>query len=463
MSRMPLIEKLKDNQGVVLVWALILSVMMIALGTAYLKFFNDFSNTVDLDIMRVQAVYAAQLALVDAFIYSNTNRPGTEYGQHGIGFYGNNSYGYTIYPSGGNEGIFSWENYKIVANGYSKDVSTGFVWEEEINYSYRYETMADYLWLTHREVDRVYFDSIYFWSPDTLDGKTHSNGTIFIHPTRNMPVFYKPVSTCMRDTYPPRNSTNARFYGGFRPNAAPIRFPDQADSVRNAARNSPYFIGDSNPDSMYYIRLYSDSLMWKGKPRSDAPFDTLWNQSHVRRLKLPLNGAVFVNGKLYIDAPRRTGDASYRGVKGRVTVGCSDTLVVFHDIYLACADTFGRVPLNCQYAVGLISEKWVMFSKYSGYPVYPNPRQFRVNAGIAALRGSMSVQGIYNFSVPEYTSLFIHGCINQQYRGIIHRGSEGYGYGFVQKDYMYDQRFSVAPPPHWIPSGNITMIYEESE
>ncbi len=80
---------------------------------------------------------------------------------------------------------------------------------------------------------------------------------------------------------------------------------------------------------------------------------------------------------------------------------------------------------------------------------------------MAALRGSFSVDNIYNYNAQEHQSLFVYGSISQYHRGIVHRGSCGWGVGYCQKDYKYDDRFRKNPPPHFISINNRRPIYRE--
>jgi hypothetical protein len=117
------------------------------------------------------------------------------------------------------------------------------------------------------------------------------------------------------------------------------------------------------------------------------------------------------------------------------------------------------VPLSCKDALGLISEKYLLISKRCGAPLWPNVGAMKVNAGLVALHGSMGCEDVGN--APEFNSLFIHGSIAQLNRGVVHRGVQGSGTGFVQKDYFYDQRFATEPPPHFIPTGDLKEYYIE--
>ena len=123
----------------------------------------------------------------------------------------------------------------------------------------------------------------------------------------------------------------------------------------------------------------------------------------------------------------------------------------------SCFDEVNNiVPMNCNDALGLISEKWVLVSdRLPGWHY-----GIMINAGIATLRGSFSVDRVYTYA-QEHQSLFVYGSIAQYHRGIVHRGSCGSGVGYCQKDYKYDDRFRKNPPPHFISIENRKPVYRE--
>ena len=267
----------------------------------------------------------------------------------------------------------------------------------------------------------------------------------------------------MPDTKPPINVHHATFLAGFNGRQKPITFPDQADSVRRFA-SGQYRIGDAVQDSMYYIRFYGDRFKLLGRLKSPTPnFDTSenWTAPGTRVLPLPPNQAIFVNSRLYIDAPKIPGHGLWTGLNGRVTVAAAETIFVLRNLMYSCSDSLGKVPGTCGDALGLISERWILVSKQCGAPLHPTRGSQKINAGLAALRGSFGCEGVYDYSCPEFTSLVIHGSIAQKNRGVIHRGLSPSGTGFVQKDYYYDKRFALFPPPHFVPTGQTQDLYVE--
>jgi hypothetical protein len=142
------------------------------------------------------------------------------------------------------------------------------------------------------------------------------------------------------------------------------------------------------------------------------------------------------------------------GFEGQMTIGCSDTLIVSDNIIYKHARYNGSVPPDmdsCSDVLGLVSEKFIMMHRLVRDTLY-------VNAALAAIAGSISVQDIYWYEEPGWFnpkhSLFIWGSMAQRNRGIIHTtypcGSDECERGFDEKDYSYDTRLEGNPPPHFI-------------
>jgi hypothetical protein len=91
-----------------------------------------------------------------------------------------------------------------------------------------------------------------------------------------------------------------------------------------------------------------------------------------------------------------------------------------------------------------------------------------VNAALASIQGTISVRDIYDYGIPipndnEKQSLFIHGSLAMLNRGIVHTTHNGWGdRGFIEKDYHYDTRLQMDPPPHFIRTSDHNTIYKET-
>jgi hypothetical protein len=463
-------KRFTSNRGSVLMWAVVMSLCTMLIGTAYLMLATSFYRESEWDYGRVKNTYThLSSMLLSQLAYVGKTPSGSMDITYWQQYYGTSSIGTGIrLNETGSQGLASWSDYKIWGIGETSCDNGGMVWKDSATYIFGVQSFADYLWLTNDEHDITTGDSILWWTPDTLDGRVHSNGYLFIHGTQNRPLFLKQVSTCKSDTKPPRStySANLVYKGGFKASAPRIIFPDQADSVRRYSYDR-WLVGrsDSTRFRMYYLRFFSgNTFKILLKPRSSSfTFDTTmsstpgvgWNA--VPFIPMPPQGAVFVYGKLFIDAPYIPA-RGLLGIDGRLTIAAADSIIVLHNLVYKCSNTTtGKVPLGCDDALGLISEKYLLMSKNCGAALYPAPGALLVNGGLVALHGSMGCENVG--IAPEFNSLMIHGSIAQLNRGVVHRGSAGFGTGFVQKDYFYDQRFAKSPPPHFVPTGNLKQYY----
>jgi hypothetical protein len=331
-------------------------------------------------------------------------------------------------------------------------------------------TMADFAYLSHRERDTVRHDILRFWTPDTIEGRVHSNDCIYIAPGFDRPVFKGRVTTSC-GIEPPDN--HARFNQGWG-YAAPIIFPDRAEGL---SENAGVRLRVAGPDSLIQIVLDGNQIRWRkcglveiNGVDSIRCYPTTIASSNVAMI--PESGVVFVDGKAWVSASRGRGDIMdgefperaevmpdaflSRGFDGVMTIGCSDTLIITDNLIYKHSLPDFRVPStldSCADVLGLVSEKFIMMHRQVGDTLY-------VHAAMAAIAGSISVQDIYWYTPPGWSnlhqSLVIYGSIAQRNRGIIHTtypcGANFCERGFLEKDYRYDVRLRTNPPPHFIPA-----------
>ena len=444
----------KDQRGSVLVMAAMLAFSMILLGLAYLGFVNRVAMDTDEMVSEIQSAYASRAAVKEGIVYAALYEPGTNYKIKLSEFYDNVQYEGYINFSGYSGGIYSVNaDYIVVGTGIAGTFS-GVERQFVTSSQFIKETFADYLYITDDESDMIYGNQIYFWTPDTLDGKVHTNDAIHIMPWYDRPVFKKRVTSSASYISPPDH--HARFDEGLFLNQPEIVFPDRADEVRFYAGNT-YTYGNNHPDSVYWLAFLGPGF----KLRRSGDRGNTWNSDWpaLPLLELPPSKAIYVNGKCWISTTVFPDSANPHDgrLDGRVTVASKDTMYIRGQTLYSCFDEVNNiVPLNCDDALGLISEKWVLVSdRLPGWHY-----GIKITAGIAALRGSFSVDRVYT-NAREHQSLFVYGSIAQYHRGIVHRGGCGSGVGYCQKDYKYDDRFRKNPPPHFISIENRKPIYSE--
>lgn len=454
------IRKYRSEQGSVLVMAAVLSFAMFLLGLSYLAFSYQVMMETEEYLAGEQIHYARYAGITMAEAYTRTNYPGSNYHGGLIELSDGVWYDSYIYFGGYQGGYFRTDaNYTLVGMGRVKRHS-GVERQSEAYKSIKLETFADYLYLSDVERDPERNEIIRFWTPDTLDGKVHSNDTLHI---MGSPRFMKKVTSAASYIDPPWN--NATFDEGRTLNSREIVFPDFADSIRFYSGYSGW--GTFHPDSATEI-TFSGPYIYRRYCReyNNPPPPTIQcSPSFIQdadMFEIPPSGALFIEGKVFIKA-NRAGvdlmDGNFRsiGYEGRLTVASSDTMIIYDNLIYRFARADNSVPGTIgeiRDVLGLISENFIMVGKDVGDTVY-------INAAMAALNGSISVQDIYDYWVfNEKQSLFIYGSLAQRNRGIVH--TTGWNLrGFIEKDYHYDTRLQQYPPPHFVPTGNHKSIYTE--
>ncbi len=443
------------QRGSVLVMATILSFAMFMGGISYLRLVNRMVLETDEYVGLSQSTYARAAGMIDMLEYAAIYSPGHDYRLRKKKYYGNVHYsGYLTY-TGQEQGMYGVNvSYRAIGTGYAKSHS-GLSFERTVSSGYISSTFADYLYITNAETDLVNGGRISFWTADTLDGKVHTNDHISIVPGADEPVFYKRVTSSADFIYPSNN--NAHFEEGLYLNMPEIKFPDQAKEIRVFA-GGQYTYGSYQPNEVYWILLLNGGY----KVRVSVNRGNTWIQDfdEIELEPIPPTGAIFVQGKCWVSTTAYP-NAEYppeAGFVGRVTIGSSDTLYIRGKTVVSCWDSNARfIRYDCNSAIGLISEKWVLVSDRLPDDHYG----IEITAGIAALRGSFSIDKIYS-NAKEHESLLIYGSLAQFHRGIVHRGWCGSGVGYCQKDYKYDDRFRNNPPPHFIPIKSERPIYYEN-
>ena len=332
---------------------------------------------------------------------------------------------------------------------------------EDSETEYRNQSFADFMYLSNKERD-IKDSLIYFYTPDTIDGRLHSNDSIHIQYSSDGPVFLKRVTTSS-NIMPSGNHARFDEGWGYR---APILFPDLATEIRRFNGITPV-LGTRDPDSLTQI-VFSDTFIYVRYCGPDPAHNNIIHCTpdyiaDAPRYAIPDSGALFINGKVWISASRGRGDwmdgpfpdkdsLAYHqfisdGFEGQLTLATSDTLIITDDLVYKHAKSNYLVPTtmdSCSDILGLISENFIMIGKQVRSTTH-------INAALAAIKGSISVQDIYDYYNDNWKqSLFIQGSIAQRNHGKIHTGEIGHERGFRAKDYHHDLRFQDNPPPHFL-------------
>jgi hypothetical protein len=428
-----------DQHGSILVMAVVMTLVLVVTGLAFLKFVDSEVNSVDRALDRRLTMWACQAGISEGLAnlqgHPELWGEGQELGGTellpGVKFRSEASVRAT------RQELYSYGfEYWIVATGEGDYSHHGDPVKGQIWYSTKVNTFADYLYLTDKEHDYL-GTVIRFWGPDTLDGKVHSNDIIHLQAVQGRPVFYKTVSSCSTRFDP--DASFGQFFGQppHRLPVSKIYFPVFAQEVRENAAPDHFY----NPGHRWtWVRFESSYYMMRSSPDSGTTwFPETWEET--AKIPLPKRQAIFVNGVTWVET------SSSVGLDGRVTLGSSDTLFIRDHIRYAGSDYQGNVPETCDDCLGLISEKWILVHDRAPYDI-------TINAGLAAIgdQCSFSIHRCYNYNYThEKGTLKVYGSIAQRYRGKVHTTQYGGNRrGYVSKKYNYDQRFVINPPPHFI-------------
>jgi hypothetical protein len=470
-------NKIGSERGSILVMAVVLSFATILIGMTFLTSAVRLQGMLNGEISRKQAKYDAYAGALEGaadYLGNMIHSSGWK------DWYRDNFYDYKIIPQGERDieyGIST--NVRIIGKGKSGIYEEND--EAEIPIDLVNETWADFLWLTNRERDSVRIEKIRFWNHDTLDGKVHSNDTIFLEENASGAVFKKRVTTSMNYIDPRQN--NARFEKGWGYRGR-ITFPDQAEEIRRYTGYPGW--GTWDPDSITQITFSGPWIFRRycGRMMRDSIWAIHCDPPYITNnppYPVPTSGALFVNGKVWVTAARGTRDKTNRpwwsqdtswdsasqwrsdGFRGQLTLASSDTMIIMDNLIYQGARPNKSVPSSidsCPDILGLVSENYIMIGEDAGSVVY-------VNAAMAAIRGSIAVQDIYESIPPgwdnERQSLVIWGSLAQRNRGIVHTTEHPLGRerGFIEKDYNYDIRLKYNPPPHYLKTLNLDMVFWE--
>ena len=285
----------------------------------------------------------------------------------------------------------------------------------------------------------------------------------------------KRVTSCASVLMP--YNSQATFDEGLYLDADSIVFPDQAEEVRQHTFRSNF--GTFSPDSIteltfngrqIYVR-YCGYVYTTSPPETTLVCPMPYISEPNEILTIPAGDAgLFVNGKVYIKAARGYPDLmdgifQSQGFEGRLTVASSDTMIIYDNLIYKNAYPDNTIPFECNDVLGLISEKAIMMGDSCRDTLFVNAAM----ATIGASNGTISVRDIYNYGTTsnpnnnEKQSLYIHGSLAMKNRGLVHTSYGNMGVrGFIEKDYHYDERLQLDPPPYFIKTSQFNTVYFEN-
>jgi len=454
-------DVLKRDEGNILIMSVVIVALLVATGMGYMKWASDEKWDSEYERATIQAYFVAQTGLIERGLTFLRTREPADLPQgmvqllpgsvDGVGQHFNNTVrrvpgadgnlfqrtdSYDLYSTG----RVMFNNHEMGNNG------PRFIPVERVaTMRARLRSFANYMYLTDVEITE-YGETIWFWTPDTLYGRTHSNDFIGL---KYSPTFYGPVSTSKGEFhYYQPGQIHFEYPPVF--NAPPVNFPRTAKSIRTNANPT---VTDGHGRLMTWIRMNGEN----GIEIFQYPLGGIRQESIYASLPVPNWQAIFVDGQVEIEGT----------LSGSLTIGSSGDMWLIDDVrYTASNRLTGDFSEDDPSVgiLGLVSEKNIIIKdnfrngKENGITVGGadwNRHSIVITAGMVALGSSFTFEhqnddweSYQGPSPDERGWIYLKGAVTQQRRGYVHRSNHtGTGYG---KAYRYDFRFDRRPPPYYM-------------
>jgi len=186
----------RSEKGGMLVMSVLLSFSMILMGLAFLQSVESYQKAASTEISVLKSFYTSnagramrKVDIAKGNIGGDHSSPWSLWNKYSD----ENDWWRTEveFASQSNEMYGATRGYLVTGYGKSTFYGSNKEFTYKIEQTHIQETFADYLYLSDIEEDPVRDEPIRFWTPDTLDGKVHSNDTIRV---MGSPRFMKRVS-----------------------------------------------------------------------------------------------------------------------------------------------------------------------------------------------------------------------------------------------------------------------------
>ncbi len=450
---------IRSEEGNILVMSVVIMGLLVATGMGYMQWAADEGRDSAFEAATVQAYFLGQLGVIEQGLKFLRSKEPTDLPQgtvllpsrptvrrkitdptKSIGGYTDTKIMRVV--SLGDGSVFQRsDTYDIMSTGKVKfsshmDPNKDIVVKRTATMRARLRSFANYMYLTHNEVTR-FNEIIWFWTPDTLYGRTHSNDFIGI---KFSPQFYGPISSSQGEF----REFDANPWFAYDPlfNVPKVYFPTQATSIRGAANP---FVNTENGIWMIRIRLEDGSAVIDRYPMGGDPAD----MEHVTTVGPLTWNAIFVDGQVEI----------YGELSGNLTIGSAGDMWLIDNIKYPNADRRGiwEEGTDPGGMLGLVSESNIIIRDNwaNGKRDMQQGADIIINAGMVALGESFTFQHqnddweLYQGPEPDERGyIMLKGAVTQWRRGYVHRSNHsGTGYG---KSYNYDFRFDERPPPFYL-------------
>ncbi len=464
---------LRMRRGSLFLHAILMVLFLLATSIAFMSWAVAEKYQGQVSLAHSQALYVAQYGVLNEALGELRSRPecqlppGVEYLHPGvmrntngdiIGEYDHVKVSRVIDASQESNVFYTSWSYDLSARGKVEvKEPLGGVNEvtRQVTMRAHLRTYANYLYLTDRELTE-YNEIIWFWTPDVLTGRTHSNDRIGI---KYAPTFNGPVSTCAEAFiqgagYSPHFTYEPIF------NAPEVHFPSYAENVRNCAISMGHYYHDYVGTRMTRMKGIEAGWMLQQYIRGE-PYDSAMI---VFENLIPYHNIVFVDGDLEIYGEQ---------VSGVTTVGCSGSMELIDNIKLADVPLDEpNETLSSLYMLGLVSEGQIIIkdtpANGQGNGLHASQgnhdgSHIMITAAIVALGESFTFEhqndtwdeyrwcdplGEHPGNQDERGEIILRGSVTQKRRGYVHRSNCG-GTGYA-KNYLYDIRLDDSAPPCFV-------------
>jgi hypothetical protein len=327
------IYRFDGDAGNILIMSVILVALLVATAMSYLKWSADERWDSAYEEATIQAYFLAQSGLIEQGLeYLRTRKP-TDLPRGsvtlpskvvpGVGKYFNTTIRRVGYLSQGS--VFQrTDTYDLFSTGRTtfNDQQLGLRHlgrkakvERIATLRARLRSFANYMYLTNFEATK-FNEIIWFWTWDTLWGRTHSNDYIGL---QRSPCFYGPISTS-KDKFLYDNPGNIHFEYPPVFNAPPVYFPRSAQTLREHALHI------SSDQGLLLTRLVFQG--GRGIEVHQYKLGTLLEEVRNWQIELIAWGGLYIDGQVEVAGV----------VAGMVTVGSAEDMWLIDNIYYDGAD-----------------------------------------------------------------------------------------------------------------------------
>ncbi len=480
----------RSRRGGVLFNTMILVLLLLFTGVAFMRWAVDESFQAQVELAETQAYYVAQYGIFKEVLAYLRTRPPTAIDENMT--FQQGSFRSTIDQqvvgqyshldlvkagrSGDDEGeggggnVYYERSYvfdllgtgTVPLSGGNPNIGRNSNWADQVSRTVRVRarmrTYADYMYLTKYELT-MFNEIIWFWGPDVLNGRTHSNDYIGMKGVNGQPSFYGPISTSQEAFI---YISGADPYFAYPPvfNAPPVYFPETADNLRSCAAGQGNFITNDNGNLQTRLVADGGAFLFEQWPNG-TPYDCT-AVMNAGAISFGPSVAIFVEGDCQVWG---------ENITGRVTVGTEGYMWLMDNVCISGVSInlpSDEIPRTNPNIVGLISESNIVIKdtyangRGSGAtaPGGVERKHITITAAMVALGESFTFEhqndtwntyywcdpnGAHPGQTDERGSIRMMGSVTQYRRGYVHRSTCG-GTGYA-KDYVYDFRLGSNPPP----------------